>query len=89
MNVKHQIKGEESHLDLVGFGVNICQLLVDRHGLAVLNGSLKHFLKALFSTVHVLQVEQSHPYIQLLLLLPTETTKKKRDYMQPSNHIHQ
>lgn len=70
VKVKYHLEGADSHLNLAGLGINVCQLLVDRHGLAVLNGSLKHFLKVLFSTVHVLQVEQSYPHVQLLLLLP-------------------
>lgn len=65
-----------SYLDLVRLCVDVSQLLVHRHGLTELQRPLKHFLQALLCAVHVLQVQQGHPHIQLLLLFPGE---KKQD----------
>lgn len=61
------------NLDFVGVGVDICQLLVHRHWFAELHRSLKHFLQAFLGAVHVLQVQQGHPHVQFLLLLPGPT----------------
>lgn len=61
------------YLGLVGLCVDVSQLLVNGHGLTELLCPLKYFLQALLCAVHVLQVQQGHPHIQLLLLLPGTT----------------
>lgn len=63
------------YLAFVGLGVDVSQLLVDRHGLTELHRPLKHFLETLLGAIHVLQVEQGHPHVQLLLLLPGTTQR--------------
>lgn len=66
-----------SNLDFLALGIDIGQLLVHGHWLAELQRPLKHFLQALRGAVHVLQVQQGHPHVQFLLLLPDPCYKKK------------
>lgn len=67
-----------SNLGLFTLGVDVGQLLVHGHGLAELHRPLKHFLQALLGAIHVLQVEQGHPHVQLLLLLPASHGSRKK-----------
>ncbi len=73
--IKNSLKKiSKSDLDLVRLCVDVSQLLVNGHGLTELQRPLKHFLQALLRAVHVLQVQQGHPHVQLLLLFPTANT---------------
>lgn len=63
-------QSRRSNLNLLRLCVDVSQLLVHGHGLTELQRPLKYFLQAFLGAVHVLQVEQGHPHVQLLLLLP-------------------
>lgn len=59
-----------TYLELLGLGVDVSQMQENLERLIVLHSSLEDLSQGLLRTVHVFQVQQCHPHVQLFLLLP-------------------
>ncbi|EDL42027.1 mCG148484 [Mus musculus] len=57
------------YLVFLGLGVDVSQMQENLERLVVLHSSLEDLSQGLLRAVHVFQVQQGHPHVQLLLLL--------------------